>query len=140
MKRLALLALLAPLCFASPSAAGQRTWGTIGIDLTARRAWANVGHTYNSSNISETIRCEVTAYPTQSSISCFARTPAGVTAACSYTNPPLPMLVAVASIGADSNVHFYWSTTGQCTLILVGLGSNGDPKIPPVASQSVMVP
>lgn len=140
MKRLALLALLAPLCLASPSSAGQRTSGTVGIDLNARRAWANVGHTYNSSNISETIRCEVTAYPTKSVVQCFARNPAGVTAACSYVDPPPAMITAVAAIAADSNVHFTWSTTGQCSYISVHLTSNTDPKLPPYPNQSVMVP
>lgn len=140
MKRLALLAILAPLSLTAPASAGVRSVGPVIVTLAASRAAGNVGDTYNSSNIVEKIQCEIYATPTASTLRCNATDPSGVSAACYNSNPPLPMLIAVGSIGADSNVIFTWNATGQCASVKVANGSTVAPKTPPNFSQTVFVP
>ena len=140
MKRLALLALLAPLCLTAPATAALRSSGTVIVHYNERRVAANVGNTHNSNNGPEAIQCELSAYPTHSSVRCWAQDTTGVRVACSYTNPPPSMIAAVSAIGPDSNVHFAWSTSGQCTYILVHNGSTTYTKNPQGSFQSVMLP
>jgi len=137
MKKLALLALLVPLCLTVPSSAGTRSLGSVGIDQTGRRAYGNIGGTYNSSSINEKIECQLTAYATHTNIWCTARTATGVTGACSYTNAPAGMIAAVGAIKDDSNLHFTWTTTGQCGYIHVTNGSTTETKTPPASNQMV---
>lgn len=140
MKKSYLLAALAIASLSLPATAGSRnppSVPAVTVNTAGRSASGSLGQAHNSSNAYESIYCYVSGYETWTAVSCAAVNSSNVFAACNITNPPRPMLDALAAIGPDSSISFTWSSTHKCTNISVWTDSRTYTKQPP-ASTTVM--
>ncbi|RKG83187.1 hypothetical protein D7W79_00665 [Corallococcus exercitus] len=107
------------------SFAGAKSSQPIYVDNVNRAFSGSMGSVRNSSDTTQSLYCSSSSAGYGS---CIATNASGVSVSCLTTNANL--LAVIRSVNSDSYVQVTYDSTGNCTSILVGTGSNHEPKQP----------
>src|SRR5262249_17500944 len=109
--------------------AGAKSAYPLYVDTTNRIAMGAIGDIRGSSDTTQFITCELTAYSYGAvNASCWGRDANSKSFSCSTTNSA--MISAVQAISGDSFLDVSWDAQGNCTEISVEQASWASPKAP----------
>ena len=120
---LASAALIASSLLSSPVYAGEPREAPVSIDNVARTASGSIASSRSTTDLTQTIGCEVVVYPsatvTTTYVVCIAISSSGTTAVCSQQLDGWSQGGPLSMITDSSYIKFGWGTDGRCSSLEV---------------------